>query len=86
MSEVTLRVIPAVATAVGGIPEIVKDGETGMLVPPRDPERMAGAVIGLLKDKEKRFAMGRAAKEWIKSNFNEEKMVSDIDNIYKELA
>ena len=78
--------IPAVATAVGGIPEIVKDGETGILVPPRDPERMAGAVIGLLKDKEKRFAMGRAAKEWIKSNFNEGKMVNDIDNIYKELA
>lgn len=77
---------PTVATAVGGIPEIVKDGETGILVPPRDPEGIAGAVTGLLKDAEKRRAMGRAAKEWIKSNFNEEKMVSEIGNIYKELA
>ncbi|MCX5667902.1 MAG: glycosyltransferase family 4 protein [Candidatus Omnitrophica bacterium] len=77
---------PTVATAVGGIPEIVKDGETGILVPPGDPEGIAGAVAGLLKDARKRHAMGCAAKEWIKSNFNEEKMVSEIDNIYKELA
>ena len=77
---------PAVATAVGGIPEIVKDGETGILVPPKDPERIAAAVTGPLKDARKRYAMGRAAKEWIKSNFNAEKMVSEIGNIYKELA
>jgi len=77
---------PVVATAVGGIPEIVKDGETGILVPPRDPERMAGAVTGLLKDKERRRAMGCAAKEWIKSNYNKEKMVSEIGNMYKDLA
>jgi glycosyltransferase involved in cell wall biosynthesis len=77
---------PAVATAVGGIPEIVKDGETGILVPPGDPEGIAAAVTGLLKDPRKRRAMGLAAREWIKSNFSEEKMVSEIDSMYKELA
>ena len=77
---------PTVATAVGGIPEIVKDGETGILVPPGDPGKMAGAVMGLLKDKERRRAMGRAAQVWIEGNFNEEKMVSEIGNIYKELV
>ena len=77
---------PTVATAVGGISEIVKDGETGILVPPRDSEGIAGAVTGLLKDKEKRRAMGCAAKEWIRGNFDEEKMISEIDNIYRELS
>lgn len=77
---------PVVATAVGGIPEIVRDGETGILVPPKDPEGIAAAVIGLLKDKEKRLRMGSAAKDWIRSNFNEEEMVKEIGNIYKELA
>jgi glycosyltransferase involved in cell wall biosynthesis len=47
---------------------------------------MARAVTGLLKDPPRRHAMGLAAKEWIKSNFNEEKMMGEIGNIYKELA
>ncbi|MCX5679919.1 MAG: glycosyltransferase family 4 protein [Candidatus Omnitrophica bacterium] len=77
---------PTVATAVGGIPEIIRDGETGILVPPRDPKGIAAAVTGLLKDENKRRTMGFAAKAWIKSNFNEDKMVNDIDNIYRELT
>jgi starch synthase len=52
---------PVVATAVGGIPEMIEDGRTGCLVPPRDPARLAEAVVSLLKNPELRREMGRRA-------------------------
>jgi len=76
---------PTVATAVGGIPEIIRNYETGILVPPADTQGIAQAVIDLLKDERKRLKMGLAAKEWVKKNFEEKKMADDINNIYKEL-
>lgn len=75
---------PVVAAAVGGVPDIVKNGETGILVPPGDSEEIARAVIELLKDEKKRHAMGRAAAEWARSSFDEKKMMDGINNIYKE--
>ncbi len=78
--------IPTVATAVGGIPEVIKDGKTGILVPPEDAKAMARAVIDLLKDKDKRSAMSSAARDWVRSNFNEKRMAGDISNLYKEFA
>ncbi len=54
--------IPVVATRTGGIPEIVKDGETGLLVPPRDPSRLAGAIVRMLDDRKLREACVRAAR------------------------
>jgi len=52
--------LPVVATRVGGIPELVEDGVTGLLVPPRDPEALAEAITALLQDRERAEAMGRA--------------------------
>jgi len=54
---------PVVATAVGGVPEVVREGETGLLVPPRDPERLAGALVHLLAEPRRRAAMGAAARQ-----------------------
>ena len=51
----------AVATRVGGVPEVVADGETGFLVPPRDHEALADRIIALLKDEARRARMGEAA-------------------------
>ena len=50
---------PVVATSVGGIPEVVVDGETGFLVPPRDPEALAAAIVRLLADRGLREQDGR---------------------------
>lgn len=52
---------PVVATKVGGIPDVVQHGETGYLVPPRDRDSLAEAIISLLKDEKKRHEMGRRA-------------------------
>ncbi len=49
---------PVVVTNVGSIPEVVEDGKTGYIVPPRDPEKLAEAIIDLLMDREKRKEMG----------------------------
>ena len=54
---------PAVATAVGGVPEVVDDVETGFLVPPREPEALASRIVQLLKDQALRRRMGRAGLE-----------------------
>ena len=74
---------PAVATEVGGVPEIIKNNETGVLIPPMDPAAMAQAVITLLKDEPKRVEMGRCAKEWVRNNFNDKSMVEKIESIYR---
>ena len=75
---------PVVATDVGGVSEILKNGETGILVPPKNPQKIAEAVIDLLKDEAKRHRMGNAAKDWVKGNFDEKMMLKKIDNMYTE--
>jgi L-malate glycosyltransferase len=54
--------LPVVASRVGGLPEIVVDGETGLLVPPEDPAALAEALAALIREPERRRAMGRAAR------------------------
>ncbi len=54
---------PLVATAVGGLPEIIEDGRTGLLVPPRDPAALANALISLLSDPVQRDRIAAAAAE-----------------------
>ncbi len=77
---------PVVATSVGGIPDIVKNGKTGILIKPRDARGTAKAVIELLRDGNRRKVMGAAAREWVSSHFDEDKMVREISGIYKRLA
>ncbi len=77
--------IPVVSTLAGGIPEVVRDGETGILVPPRDPEALSGAVIKLLKDKTKMAGFSLAGKKWVQ-NFLPERMVEGTLAVYRELV
>lgn len=76
---------PVVATRVGGVPEVVRDNETGLLVPAGDAAALADAIIYLLKDKEKRRAISDQAKRWVDSKFSVEAMVKGIANLYQEL-
>jgi glycosyltransferase involved in cell wall biosynthesis len=76
---------PIVATSVGGIPEVVVDGVTGLLVPPRDHHAMAAAIVRLLKDAALRDRMGAAARALVRKKFSAERMVQETLRVYERL-
>jgi len=76
---------PSVATRVGGVPEVVRDGETGFVVPAGDPAALAARVETLLASPDMAAGMGRAAREWVRSRFSAERLVTDLDALYREL-
>ena len=73
---------PAVATAVGGVPEVLADGETGYLVPPRDVAALATRIVQLLKDQALRARMGRAGLARARRLFTVERMVEETAAAY----
>lgn len=75
-----------VASDTGGIPEVVAHGETGLLVPPRNHHALASAIAQLLKDADRRDAMGRAGLERVKKIFSAERMVEKTLDVYRAHA
>lgn len=76
---------PTVATRVGGTPEAMVDGVTGLLVPPADPAAMAEAVAHLLTDPDRAAALGRAARQAVEDRFSVERMVEATERLYVNL-
>jgi glycosyltransferase involved in cell wall biosynthesis len=76
--------LPVVATSVGGIPDLIRHGETGLLVRPGDPEDLAAALIMILTDEPKRLAMGEAARQRTLENHTLETMVRRTEQIIME--
>ena len=77
---------PVVASNVGGIPEMITDGVSGLLVPPHDADALAAAVIRLLSDHPYADTLGRAGHDTVHDRFCIELMVSAIQDIYDEGA
>lgn len=77
--------IPAVTSRRGALPEIVADGETGLLVP-EDPDALADAWHALLSDAERRARMGRAARDRAERLFTPARLVAQVDAVYARLA
>ncbi len=77
---------PIVATRVGGNPEVVEDGENGLLVPPRDPAALAGAVLALRRDPQMRERMRRNNVEKFARCFGVAPMVAAHVGLYRELV
>lgn len=75
---------PVVASAVGGIPELVEDGATGLLVREASPEVVAGALQSLLADPERARQMGRKGRERYLQCFTERQMLEKLDALYAE--
>src|SRR5258708_38945182 len=73
---------PVVATNVGGVPELVEEGQTGFLVPPRDPKAIADRVLYLCRESARRLHMGQAARLRVESNFTVQEVAARLEDIY----
>ncbi len=78
--------LPVVGTSVGGIPDAVRDGVTGYVVPPRDPGALAERLLGLLAQPDLRLRMGRAARELAESEFSSEVMARRYEELYRAVV
>jgi glycosyltransferase involved in cell wall biosynthesis len=77
---------PLVGTAVGGLLDTVKDGETGFLVPPRDPDALAASLRKLADDKELRLRMGRAARGRAVRHYSWARVAEQVESAYRTVA
>jgi glycosyltransferase involved in cell wall biosynthesis len=74
--------LPVVASDVGGIPELVEDGRTGRLVPPGDPQALAGALLELLDHPDRVEAFGREGRDRIERSYSFDRMVQQFETLY----
>jgi glycosyltransferase involved in cell wall biosynthesis len=78
--------LPVLATRVSAVPEVVIEGETGLLVPPSDPSAIAGAMLALAADADRRAAMGRAGARRVREHFGLDRMIDETLAVYLEIA
>ena len=81
--EAMLASLPVVATRVGGIPGIVVDGETGLLIDPGQPGQLASAIEKLAAQPALRATMGTAGRDRALADFSDARYVQDIENLYR---
>jgi len=77
--------LPVIASSVGGLPEIIEDGKTGWLVPPRDAEALASRLRMLLINPELRYNLGAAAYARARDHFSAAQMTENFAQLYDEL-
>ena len=76
--------VPVIASRVGGLPDTVLDGETGLLVPEKSPDALAAAVVDLLGDAPRRLRMGRAGRRWVRKEYDWQKILDDWVSTYQQ--
>jgi glycosyltransferase involved in cell wall biosynthesis len=76
---------PVVATRVGGLPDLIADGETGCLVPPHDSAALAAGILRVLRDRQLARSLGEAARETVAERFAVERLCLDVERLYIEL-
>ena len=84
-AEAMLHQLPVIASRVGGLSDVVIDGETGFLIPPFSPELLSKMILELKEDTEKRIKMGAAGKARSKANYTSERYCREIENLYLSL-
>ena len=77
--------VAVVATSVGGVPEAVVDGVTGVLVPPFDSDRLAEACIGLIRDPARRATLGKAGRQFVLDHYQWEQNAATMGSVYAQL-
>ena len=84
--EAMFASLPVIATHVGGIPGVVEDGRTGVLVPPFSPERFAEELLRLATDETVRSEMGARGQQRARAEFSADRYVADVDRLYQRLT
>ena len=77
--------LPVVCTRVGGIAMMVEEGKSGHLVPPEEPARLAGALLGVIRDPVRRQAMGAASEELFRRRFHASAMAENVERVYRRV-
>jgi glycosyltransferase involved in cell wall biosynthesis len=77
--------VPVVATAVGGVPDVVVEGETGYLVEGGDVKRLAGAIVELLRNPKEAREMGQKGREVAYPKFAAQTLIANVEGLYAEL-
>jgi glycosyltransferase involved in cell wall biosynthesis len=77
--------LPVVATHVGGNPEVVVDGHTGLLVPARSPVELAGAILSLISEPERARRMGTNGRRRVEAEFDMKRVASRYEELYRTL-
>jgi glycosyltransferase involved in cell wall biosynthesis len=77
---------PAVCTAVGGIPEMISDGETGYLVPPKDPQQLATRLVDLLSNPQTARRMGQAGRDRVETEFSLDRSVEAAQRAIEDVV
>jgi glycosyltransferase involved in cell wall biosynthesis len=83
--EALLARSAVVASDVGSVAEAVRDGETGLLVPPEDPAALAGAIRSLLADEQLRRRLGEEGRRLVLDRFTDVHMARGFESLYDEL-
>lgn len=83
LTEAMYQGLPVVASCVNGVPELVEDGVTGILVPPDEVVLFSQAIVAILEDKVLARQLGRKSREKVKKMMNGETMVKEIERIYR---
>jgi glycosyltransferase involved in cell wall biosynthesis len=86
MLEAMARGKPVIATGVGGVDSIVTDGQTGLVVPPSDSERLSERIIDLLGNPALARRIGNAGREVVREQFRVDRMVARTAELYREIV
>jgi len=78
--------LPVIATPVGGIPEVVRDGETGLLVPPNDQKALVEAILKLRQDEGLRTKLGKRAQKWVQEHHDIRRLPERVIQVYNRVT
>lgn len=77
---------PVIASQIGGLPEIVRPGENGMLVPPKDPSRLARAIIDMAQSRTKRERLGENGRLMVQREFDPVQLTRDVEQVFQNVV
>jgi len=85
IAEAMASGLPVVATAVGGVPELLEGGKAGRLIPPNDPDALAAAISDLLRDPVEAARLAKAGRARVEAQYTVDRMVDGVEAVYRSL-